>query len=179
MALVVRLVAAKGRRAPGHLAAGALTVLMAVSNQFVLAQHVANGNRDIEFKHLLDWYQAHAQPGERMLCTLAEVLGVLSPEQRDCFVRITRISGETPDEIADSCRRNGIRYVAWDSRLGLRSDDLYYKRWRLDRLAALAYPSSVGPYEFVARLGRSRRFIHVFRVDPASDPAPTGPAARE
>ena len=177
--LGVRLVAAKGHRASGHLAAAALTVLMVVSNQFVLAQHVGNGNRDIEFKHLLDWYQAHAEPGEKMLCTLSEVLAVMSPAQRDCFVRITRVNGETADEIADSCRRKGIRYVAWDSRLGLRSDDLYYKRWRLDRLAALAYPSSVGPYEFVARLGRGRRFIHVFRVDPAADVRTTEPAAPE
>jgi hypothetical protein len=177
--LGVRLVAARGRRAPGYLAAGALTVLMVVSNQFVLAQHVGNGQRDIEFKHLLDWYRDHAQPGEKMLCTLAEVLAVLSPAQRDCFVRITRVSGETADEIADSCRQRGIRYVAWDSRLGLHPDDLYYKRWRMDRLAALAYPRSSGPYEFVARLGRGRRFIHVFRVGPAVDLGTGGPAASE
>jgi len=174
--LGVRLVAARGRRAPGHVAAGALTVLMVVSNQFVLAQHMGNGQRDIEFKHLLDWYHVHAQPGEKMLCTLSEVLAVLSPDQRDGFVRLTRVRGETADEIADSCRQKGIRYVAWDSRLGLHPDDLYYKRWRMERVAVLREPRSVGPYEFVARVGQGQRFINVFRIRPIRSNRMTEPA---
>ncbi len=177
--LGVRLISARGQRAARHLAAGALVVLMVVSNQFVLVQHVGNGERDIEFKHLLDWYHAHARPGEKMLCTLAEVLAVLSPGQRDCFVRMTRVRGETADEIADSCRKKRIRYVAWDSRLGLHADDLYYKRWRMDRLAALAYPRSAGPYEFVTRVGQGRRFINVFRVRPVDNVRTAEPATRQ
>jgi len=175
--LGVRLVAARGQRIFAHLAAGTLAVLMVVSNQFVLAQHVGNGERDIEFKHLLDWYHVQARPGEKMLCTLSEVLAVLSPAQRDCFVRITRVSGETADEIADSCRRKEIRYVAWDSRLGLHPNDLYYKRWRMERLAVLAHPRNVGPYEFVARVGRGRRFINIFRIRPVGNVGMAEPAA--
>jgi len=142
----------------------ALTALIIVSNQFVLVQVVGNGKRDIEFKYLLDWYLANAEPGAKLVLTASGILQAMAPEHEDCFIHTAEIGGDNPAEFLRRCYQQDITYVAWDSRIGFRHSDHYYQLWGMKNIAVLAEPRSIGSYEFVTQIqSRKNRFINVFR----------------
>jgi|GEM_PF-5607047 len=126
-----------------------------------------------EFTLLSDWYQTNALPNEILLSTRPHILDKMMPETRYFFWHLGGICGETPSRFLEACYRNRIRYVAWDSRLGLKREDPYYKKWGMHRIAMLQRPKSVGPFEFVCQLGEPNGpHINLFRLDlpPAVDP---------
>jgi hypothetical protein len=85
--------------------------------------------------------------------------------------------GGTPTQFLQACYRNGIRYIAWDSRSGLDREDPDYKPWRLDRIKMLQKTKSVGPYEFVTQIKHPNgEYINIFRLD---TPAPLMPSDRD
>jgi len=147
------------------LSVSALVCLMVVSNQFVLVQIVGNGDENIEFKRLADWYVANAGPGERMVSTMANILRIFDPAHKDSFVHIAGIKAENKFEFARMCYEKEITYVAWDSRLGVYVSDRYYKYWGMKNIAMLSMAKSIGPYEFIVQIqGNDSDFINVFRL---------------
>jgi hypothetical protein len=142
-----------------------LACLMVVSNQFVLVRQAGTGKTDVEFKMLADWYVKNAGPGEKLAATLTSVMKIFAPKQSKYFVPTESIGGNDAAKFVRKCYRRDIRYVAWDSRIGLTPNNTYYRRWGIDRIAMLSRPQSTGPYEFITQLKHSdRRYINVFRL---------------
>jgi hypothetical protein len=164
-----------------------LACLMVVSGQFMLVRQVGSGKTDVEFKMLADWYVKNAQPGEKLAATLTNVMRFYAPKQSKYFVPMETVGADDATKFVLKCYKKGIRYVAWDSRIGLSPTNSYYKKWGIDRIAMLARPQSIGPYEFITQLKYSdTRFINLFRLrkpdtdriqaepDAQSDPKPAG-----
>jgi len=163
--LLARIFVYKARYLWRDIVISALVVLVVISNQFMLVRVVGNGERDIEFKYLLDWYLANAEPGEKMVLTVPIILQTLAPEYEDSFLHTAEIEGDNPAEFVRSCYKQNVTYVAWDSRMGLRPHDRYYGWWHMKNIAALIKPQDVGPYEFITQLRASeRRYVNVFRL---------------
>lgn len=142
-----------------------LTCLMVVSGQFVLVRQVGSGKTDVEFKMLADWYVQNAQPGEKLAATLTNVMRFFAPKESKYFVPMETIGGDNATKFVRKCYKRDIRYIAWDSRIGLTPTNSYYKKWGIDRIAILAAPRSTGPYEFITQLKHSdRRYINLFRL---------------
>ncbi len=142
-----------------------LACLMVVSGQFTLVRQVGTGKRDVEFKMLADWYVKNAEPGEKLAATLTNVMRFFAPKQSKNFIPTESIGGDDAAKFIRKCYKRDIRYIAWDSRIGLTPTNSYYRKWGIDRIAMLARPQSTGPYEFITQLKHSdRRYINVFRL---------------
>ena len=163
--LLARVFVYKARYLWRDIVISALVILVVISNQFVLVRVVGNGERDIEFKYLLDWYLANAEPGEKMALTVPIILQTMAPEYEEYFIHTAHIEGDNPSEFVKGCYKQNIAYVAWDSRMGLRPNDRYYKFWHMGNIAPLAKPQNIGPYEFIAQLrANKRRYVNLFRL---------------
>jgi hypothetical protein len=141
--------------------------LVIVSNQFLVANVVRDGQRDAEFKRLLDWYLQNAKPGEKIVCTMSGPMSILAPKCRDFFIHPGSIKAETPEDFVNRCYAMGIRYVAWDSRIGLFPDDGFYKLYKLENIGMLRKPQSVDAYEYITTIFHETekwRYINVFRL---------------
>ncbi len=137
-------------------------VLIISSNQFVVAGVVGNGERDIEYKYLLDWYLANAK-GEKMVLTAPVILQTMSPANADNFIHTNSFEANDPVEFVKECYRRKFRYVVWDSRMGLTPKNRYYGYWKMKNIAPLSYPRDNGPYLFQSQLrANKRRWMNVF-----------------
>jgi len=169
---IVRTLIYKSKYVWRDAALSVLACLMVVSGQFVLVHQVGTGKRDVEFKMLADWYVKNAQPGEKLAATLTNVMRFYAPRKSKYFVPIESIGGDDATKFVQKCYKRDITYVAWDSRIGLTPSNSYYNKWGIARIAALARPQSIGPYEFITQLKHSdRRYINLFRLrKPDTDP---------
>jgi hypothetical protein len=149
-----------------------IMTLVVVSNQFTLARVVGNGQYDIEFKYLLDWYLENARPGEKMVLTVPSILHIMAPEYKNNFIHTKDFDADNPNEFVQECRKKGITYVAWDSRMGLTQNDHFYGYWKMKNIAPLYNAVNVGPYKFITQIRvNERRYINVFRLYPRIDKA--------
>ena len=136
-----------------------------VSNQGTLVLAVGNGEENIEFKHLADWCHDNTLPEQRVASTYAGVLGVFLPERKADFIHTGVLKAESLDGFAENCRREGVTYVAWDSRLGAARNNRYHAFYGLDALTDLGEPANAGPFEFVTQINTDiGRYINVFSV---------------
>lgn len=154
------------------------TCMLMVSNQFALARYVSNGNGDIEFKELANWYIAHAQPGEKLVTSMPHIVNLYAPKYKEDFIRKSSLPGDTFAEFIETCYKRNITYVAWDSRIGLAPNDTYYKRWKMQAIQPLYKSADVGPFKFIAQIkANQRRYINIFCLQPQtaqSQKKPTG-----
>jgi hypothetical protein len=147
------------------VATAGVVCLIVVSNQFRLAPLMGNGNMDVEFKLLADWYVAEADKGEKIVTTMPQLARLFAPKHRGRFVATWNIKGDGPVGFMQGCYDKNITYVAWDSRLGMSPQDSYYKKYGLDRIAMLGSGKNAGPYEFITQIRHSnRRFINIYRL---------------
>jgi hypothetical protein len=157
------------RRILRNLAVAVLMCLLLVSNQFALATPVVpvgDGRRDVEFKELADWYLENAKPGEKLVTTMPQVVRIFAPKHAGRFIRTERIAGDDAAGFVEDCYKKNITYVAWDSRLGLARRDSYYRKYGLERIAALQSGRNTGPYRFLTTLTASKyRYIHIYRLE--------------
>jgi hypothetical protein len=154
----------------GVLAVFALLALVFVSNQFGLAYTLGDGQREIEFKLLGDWFVANAKPGEKMGLYMAGVVKIFAPKYADSIVVLPK--AENPSEFVEACYKEGITYVVWATREGLSTDHPDYRGANLHKnIALLQNPSSIGSYQFVTQLGSNRGYVNVFRLQKAAGPA--------
>jgi hypothetical protein len=140
-------------------------ILMIVSNQFVVAQVVGNGERDLEFKYLTDWYRENSKPGEKLVTTVPIILSTMAPQYKDCFIHTQTFDANSPQDFVQECYQKHITYVAWDSREGLLPNDHYYKYWKMANIAPLAVGKDIGPYQFITQIRVSqRKYINLYRL---------------
>jgi hypothetical protein len=149
-----------------NLAVVFFAILMVVSNQFALAGTVGNGQRDLEFKYLVDWYLANAKPDEKIVFSCPWMLETMAPGYKSCFVAVGTMDANNPLEFVQQCLKNNISYAAWDSRMGMSPNNRYYKDWKMANIAPLAAGKTIGPYQFLTQLrAGQRRYINVYRLN--------------
>ena len=144
-----------------------LTAAFLITQQPLQASFVNDGKMDAEFRDLALWYREHTHPGEKLVLTLSNIAAIFAPARKPDLVHKSTLAAETPEAFLALCRKNGIRYLAWDSRLGLAAGDFYYRAWRMDNLLPLRQPRDNGPYHFVKAFPNSStgRVIFLFRLD--------------
>ncbi len=142
----------------------ALMILMTTSNQFGVADVVGNGERDIEFKYLLDWYKDNAKKGEKLVTTVPSILQIMAPQYKDCFIHTNTFDANNPNDFAIECYKKNIIYVAWDSRMGLAPKVPYYKYWKMANIAPLVAGKDTGPYKFIIQLRGEEQYINLYRL---------------
>lgn len=161
------LLLSKGKGALRIITMTALMSLMLMSNHFILSQAVGDGKKDAEFRMLAEWFAENAQPGEKLATSLPGVVKIFLPSRKKDVVHISYVGGEDANQFVADCYKKKVKYIAWDSRVGLSPGYSYYKAWRIDRIAFLREPRNIGPYEFVAQQVQSnRRYINIFRLKP-------------
>ncbi len=142
-----------------------LMILMIVSNQFVVAGVVGNGERDVEFKYLVDWYRENAQKGEKLVTTAPSILQIMAPQYKECFIHTSTFDVNSPTEFVYECYKRNISYVAWDSRMGLATTNHYYKYWKMSNIAPLEAGEDIGPYQFITQLrANQHEYINLYRL---------------
>lgn len=158
------------------LSVSALVCLMVVSNQFVLARIMGDGQLDAEFKMLADWYRTNTERGEKLATTMSGIIRMFVPDREEDVMSMSCEKAENPMEYVSQCYERNITYIAWDSRVGYNPDGRYYKLWKMKNVAMLVKPQTLGPYEFVTQIRASkRRFVNIFRLHkPPPNPATDG-----
>jgi hypothetical protein len=145
--------------------------LVILSNQGKLVRMMGSGRQDIEFRLLADWYRHQAGPQDKLATTYAGVVGLYLPNHRAHLLHTAELKADDPAGFLRNCRRKGVTYIAWDSRLGRHPGDRYYEYYGLANLAPLAEPESSGPYEFIVQFQVSEeRWINVFHLRASDDP---------
>ncbi|UCG47713.1 MAG: hypothetical protein JSU94_19795 [Phycisphaerales bacterium] len=168
---IARLLVSRAADLTLHAALLAVTCLMIVSNQFAVAPLLGDGQREAEFKLLADWYVANAKPGQKMGLYMAHVVRMFAPKYAEYIVFLPK--AENPDEFDKACYEQGMTYVVWATREGLRDQHTGYRQLNLnENLKRLGTPRDVGPYKFVQQVGSRRGYVNIFRLrSPGSAPA--------
>ncbi len=173
----------KKQHLAGRITLSALTCLMIVSSQFTLVRALGKGTSDGEFKMLAEWYIKNAEPGEKLATSMPHVVGIYMPDHKQNLISTSRISGEELSGFAQGCRGRGVTYLAWDSRIGFSPQNSYYRRWRMERIAALwkkdlRKNEIIGPFELIDQIRLNSRFINIFRLRtaPSLPPSPAQPS---
>ncbi|MBW8015906.1 MAG: glycosyltransferase family 39 protein [Planctomycetes bacterium] len=151
-----------------------LFAVMIVSNQLGVASLMQTGKHDSEFKVLADWYTENAKPGEKMATSMTPVVS-LYVSNPSGIVNYRNIKSTGPADFANKLHKKGIKYIAWDSRLGLAPTDPYYKLYHLEKIKTLMHPQSQGPYKFIKRIENGRRFVNIFELQMPPSKKPPKP----
>ncbi len=155
----------RSNRLISDLTASILVCMMIVSNQLMLSFAAGNGQHDMEFKLLADWYISNAQEGKKLVTTMPNLMGIFAPEDNDNFIHIHSIHADNPIQFVKQCHENKVEYVVWDSRLGMFPENRFYKLWHLENIASLAKPGDTGPYKFVTQIRVNKeQFVNIFRL---------------
>jgi len=150
-----------------NLAILALMILMITSNHWGIASVVGNGDRDIEFKYLLDWYKANAKKGEKLVTTAPSILQIMAPQYKDCFIHTDTFDANNPNDFIIECYKRNITYVAWDSRMGFATKAPYYKYWKMANISPLVLGKDIGPYQFITQLRvNQEQYINLYCLSP-------------
>lgn len=158
--------AIRGRYAVRDVCLFVIVALMIVSNQFALSFRLGQGDLDIEFRRTAEWYLDNTDGSEKLVTTLPGVVNLFLPEGKKNAVHTNGIPGTHLAEFAQSCKKRGIGYIAWDSRLGFAVNDEYYKSWGLSKVHPLGAGKDIGPFKFINKIPASpRRYILLYKVD--------------
>jgi hypothetical protein len=161
--LGVRIFAFKPRHLLQKTVILTVFALVVVSNQFVLVRMVGDGQRDKEFVDLAQWYSKNAQPGEKLAIYMSSTVRMFATKHAEYIVGIPK--ADSPAKLVEACYEKDITYVVWATREGLSKDHPDYRAASLDKnIALLEKPRSIGPYEFITRLGSRRGYVNVFRL---------------
>jgi hypothetical protein len=139
-----------------------LMAVVLVSNQLSVASLMRGGNRDAEFKMLADWYSENAEKGEGLATSLASVVKIYVKKGKIVNYRDVQVG--SLEEFVDYMDKRDVKYIAWDSRLGLAPKDPYYKLYGLDVIKPLVQPVDRGRLKFVKRFENGKRFINLFEI---------------
>jgi hypothetical protein len=143
-----------------NLVLTAIVCLTVVGSQFTTAQVIDNGIYYIEFKQMLDWYKAQAEPGEKLATRWTHVLRLMSKKNAPNIIELTTLASDTFEGFIQNCYDNDIIYVACNSRGSAKT-----RRGLEAAREKLVHPKSVGPFEFIKRIQISRDvWINIFRL---------------
>ncbi|MGA2070368.1 MAG: hypothetical protein ABSG97_03390 [Sedimentisphaerales bacterium] len=146
-----------------HLCAASMLCLVIASNQFVLVRLVGDSKREIEFKMLGEWFAANGKPDEK-LAVYQNDTRLFAGKNAPNVVGFPK--ADTPEELVEKLRQQGITYVVWATREGYsHGQHTGYQQLGLNKtIAFLNKPHNIGCYEFVRQLGSERGFVNIFRL---------------
>ncbi len=146
-----------------HLCVASALCLVITSNQFTLVQLLGDGQREIEFKLLGEWFATNAGAAEK-LAVYQNDTQLFAGKNAANVVGFPKAA--SPRELVTELRRQGMTYVVWATREGYsHGQHTGYQQVGLHKnIAFLDKPRSIGPYEFVTQLGSERGFVNVFRL---------------
>lgn len=148
-----------------------IVTLILVSNQFALSFRLGQGDLDIEFRRTAEWYLENTDGREKLVTTLPGVVNLFLPKGKKNAIHTNGVAGTNLAEFAQSCKRRGVGYVAWDSRLGFAVNDEYYKSWGLSKVHPLGSGKNLGPFKFIKKIPAStRRYILLYKLDDSQIP---------
>ncbi len=147
-----------------YLFTASLLCLVIASNQFMLVRLVGDGKQQIEFKQLGEWFADTGGPDEKLAVYMKGATQLFSGKNAQNVVGFPK--AESPKELAEQLREEGVTYVVWATREGFsRGQHTGYHQLELDKnIAFLDKPRSIGCYEFVRRIGSSRGYVNIFRL---------------
>lgn len=146
-----------------YLCAAAVMCLVIASNQFMLASIVGDGKREMEFRQLGEWFAQNAKPGETMAVYNCGPASLYAGKFAENIVGFPK--GDSPEKLTAKLYEQNVTYVVWATREGVGHRHNDYTFSNLDKnLAMLSQPRSIGPYEFVIRIGSDRGYVNVFRL---------------
>lgn len=145
-------------------AVAAVLIFVVLSNQFSLAPLLGDGQQDIEFKYLADWYAANARPGEKMAVYMCETVRIFVPQSTECFVGFPY--ADSPQQLVEKLRQENITYVCWASREGFSKDPYGDRVLNMHvTIPFLVNPRDAGPYKFITQIRSNGRFVNVFQLE--------------
>jgi hypothetical protein len=146
-----------------ELAIFTVLCLVVTSNQFGVAYLLGDGQREVEFKLLADWFVVNAKPGDKLGLYMASVVAIYAPKYADSIIGLPK--ADTPSDFVKACYKEGITYVVWATREGLTTEHADYRGANLDKnIAILKEPKSNGPYKFITQVGTNRGYVNIFRL---------------
>jgi hypothetical protein len=162
--VAVRMSARRFRFVPRQLCVASVMCLVIASNQFILAQLLGDGKREIEFKLLGEWFASDGRPDEKMAVYLDGPTRLFAGKNAQNVVGFPEAA--SPTELVEKLRKAGVTYVVWATREGFsRGQHTGYQLLGLHKnIAFLDKPRSIGCYEFVRPLGSERGFVNIFRL---------------
>jgi hypothetical protein len=112
-----------------------------------------------------EWYKAHARPGERLVVSEPWVVQeYVQAKETGNILSLTQFRSQSPEEFASDLANMDVHYVVWDSHHGrLSPDSYYYRKYRMDLIAPLAYGRNWGPFEFLDTVGVAHEMAHIYR----------------
>jgi len=166
-----RLYIYKIKYIPKELCTLAVLCLVIASNQFILARLLGNGQREIEFKLLGEWFAANAKPDEKLVVYMDGPTRLFAGSSAGNIIGFPKAA--SPEELVEKLLEQGATYVVWATREGFsKGQHTGYQQLGLNKnIAFLSEPKSIGPYQFVTQLGSNRGFVNVFRLQKAAGPA--------
>jgi len=160
LTVIVRVCLFKLKFLARDIALTVLVCLLVAGAHFTTARVIDNGIYYIEFKHMLDWYQSRAKPGEKLATRWTHVLKLMTKKDAGNFIALTTLASDTFDGFIQNCYDKNISYVACNSRGSSKT-----KRGLGAVREQLVNPRSVGPFEFVQRIEVSKScWINIFRL---------------
>lgn len=150
------------------LAILAATSLMIVSNQFTLVRLVGDGQKEIEFRQLGEWFAANAGPNDKIAVYNCGPAGLFAGKAADRIIYYPK--ADTPRQLAEKLREMNITYVTWATREGTTTQHTGYQLAGLNKtIPFLSQSRNIGCYEFVKKIPSNRGFINVFRLKDTGD----------
>jgi hypothetical protein len=158
-----RFYTGKIKALPGIAAVIAVMGLMIVSNQFALVRLLGDGQREVEFRQLAEWYIKNAKPAERIALYNCGTAQLFAGKYADNFTSLPK--ADSPEQLTEELYKEGVTYAVWATREGMSAQHTGYKLLNLDKnLAFLSKPRSIGPYEFVTQVGSDKGYVNIFRL---------------
>ncbi len=160
---VLRLYAGNIKTLPKVLAILAVMSVMISSNQFALARLLGDGQREIEFKQLGEWFAANGGPDDKM-AVYNNITQVFAGKNEKNVIGFPK--AENPAELANKLRELGVTYVVWATREGYsRGQHTGYQQLGLNKnIVFLDKPRDIGCYKFIGQAGTKRGYVNIFRL---------------
>ncbi len=153
----------------------AFLVLAVVSNAATTGFLMGDGQRNVNFKRLGQWFFENAGDNDRMITTMPGFLPIYTSMPIKRFAHTGNILPQDAEDFPAfirECRKRNITLIAWDSRLAGAPNDRYYKLWGLDRIQVLCAPFTgrkvdrIGPCKLIHIISEGSPKIAVYRILP-------------
>jgi len=163
--VVVRACLFKLKFLTRDLALTAVVCVLVAGMHFTTAGVIDNGTYYIEFRHMLDWYNANAGPQEKLATRWTHVLRLMTKKNAHNIIELTTLASDTFEGFIQNCYDNDITFVACNSRGSSKT-----KKGLGEIRKQLSRPNHIGPFEFVRRIEISKNiWINIFRLHRPAD----------
>ena len=107
----------------------------------------------------------HARSGERLVVSEPRVVQEYAPaEDAVNILNLGHFRGLSPEAFETDLANMDVQYVVWNSHHGrLPPENFYYRKYRMDLVAPLAYGRDWGRFEFLETVGVAKDLAHIYR----------------